>query len=35
LRWALGIMVCINVWSFAHYMFAAKTLMRDTVGEKK
>lgn len=30
LRWALGIMVCINVWSFLHYMLAARTLVRDT-----
>ncbi|MGH8175546.1 MAG: spinster family MFS transporter [Steroidobacter sp.] len=35
LRWSLGIMVCINVWSFVHYLFAAKTLERDTVGERK
>ena len=32
LRWALGIMVCINAWSFLHYMIAAKTLVRDSVG---
>lgn len=32
LRWALGIMVCINIWSFAHYVIAAKTLVRDSVG---
>ena len=30
LRWALGIMVCINLWSFLHYMLAARTLKRDT-----
>jgi len=30
LRWALAIMVCVNVWSFLHYMFAAKTLVRDS-----
>jgi MFS family permease len=32
LRWSLIIMVCINAWSFIHYMFAAKTLVRDSVG---
>jgi MFS family permease len=32
LRWALIIMVCINVWSFIHYMLGAKTLVRDSVG---
>jgi len=31
LRWALAIMVCVNVWSFIHYLFAAKTLVRDSV----
>lgn len=31
LRWALIIMVCINVWSFIHYMLAARTLERDSV----
>lgn len=31
LRWALIIMVCINVWSFIHYMIAARTLERDSV----
>ncbi|MDY0066718.1 MAG: MFS transporter [Steroidobacteraceae bacterium] len=31
LRWALIIMVCINVGSFAYYMLAARTLVRDTV----
>jgi MFS family permease len=30
LRWALGIMVCINLWSFLHYMLAARTLERDS-----
>jgi hypothetical protein len=30
LRWALAIMVCVNVWSFVHYMIAAKTLVRDS-----
>jgi hypothetical protein len=30
LRWALCIMVCINVWSFVHYMLAAKTLTQDS-----
>jgi MFS family permease len=32
LRWALVIMVTINVWSFIHYMIGAKTLVRDSVG---
>jgi hypothetical protein len=32
LRWALIIMVTINVWSFIHYMIGAKTLVRDSVG---
>jgi len=32
LRWSLIVMVCINVWSFIHYMLAAKTLVRDSVG---
>ena len=32
LRWALVIMVTINVWSFVHYMIGAKTLVRDSVG---
>jgi MFS family permease len=32
LQWALIIMVTINVWSFIHYMIAAKTLVRDSVG---
>ena len=32
LRWALIIMVTINVWSFVHYMIGAKTLVRDSVG---
>lgn len=31
LRWSLIIMVCINVWSFVHYMLAARTLARDSV----
>lgn len=31
LRWSLAIMVCVNVWSFIHYMIAAKTLVRDSV----
>lgn len=31
LRWALGIMVCINLWSFVHYMLGARTLERDCV----
>jgi len=30
LRAALAIMVCINVWSFVHYMLAARTLDRDS-----
>jgi MFS family permease len=34
LRWALGIMVCINVWSFIHYMIAARTLDRDSIPDK-
>jgi MFS family permease len=34
LRWALTIMVCINVWSFVHYMIAAKTLDRDSIPDK-
>jgi len=34
LRWALGIMVCVNVWSFAHYMIAARTLVRDSIPDK-
>lgn len=31
LRVALAIMVCINLWSFVHYMIAARTLERDSV----
>ena len=31
LRTALAIMVCINVWSFLHYMLSARTLERDSV----
>lgn len=31
LRAALAVMVCINVWSFVHYMLAARTLERDSV----
>jgi MFS family permease len=31
LRTALAIMVCINIWSFVHYMLAARTLERDSV----
>ena len=31
LRWSMVIMVCVNVWSFIHYMLAAKTLVRDSV----
>jgi MFS family permease len=31
LRTALVIMVCINIWSFVHYMLAARTLDRDSV----
>ena len=31
LRWALGLMVCVNIWSFAHYMIAARTLVRDSI----
>jgi hypothetical protein len=31
LRWSLAIMVCVNVWSFVHYMIAAKTLVKDSV----
>jgi MFS family permease len=31
LRWSLIVMVCINVWSFVHYMLAARTLARDSV----
>ena len=31
LRWSLIIMVCINAWSFVHYMLAAKTMERDSV----
>ncbi len=30
LRWALAIMVCVNIWSFVHYMIAARTLVRDS-----
>jgi MFS family permease len=30
LRMSLIIMVCVNVWSFVHYMLAAKTLVRDS-----
>jgi sugar phosphate permease len=32
LRWSLIVMVCINAWSFVHYMIGAKTLVRDSVG---
>lgn len=32
LRYSLIVMVCINAWSFVHYMIAAKTLVRDSVG---
>lgn len=31
LRAALAIMVCINAWSFVHYMLAARTLERDSI----
>jgi MFS family permease len=31
LRTSLTIMVCVNVWSFIHYMLAARTLERDSV----
>jgi MFS family permease len=31
LRVALAVMVCINLWSFVHYMIAARTLERDSV----
>ena len=31
LRVSLAIMVCINLWSFVHYMIAARTLERDSV----
>jgi MFS family permease len=31
LQTALAIMVCINAWSFAHYMFAARNLERDSI----
>ena len=31
LRTALVIMVCVNLWSFAHYMLAARSLERDSV----
>jgi MFS family permease len=34
MRWALCIMVCVNVWSFLHYMLAAKTLTKDSVGDR-
>jgi len=34
LRYALIVMVCINVWSFIHYMIGAKTLVRDSVGDE-
>ena len=30
LRWALIIMVCVNIWSFVHYMLAARTLVEDS-----
>ncbi len=32
LRIALAIMVCVNAWSFAHYLLAARHLERDSVG---
>ena len=31
LRSALTIMVCVNLWSFLHYMLAARTFERDSV----
>jgi hypothetical protein len=31
LRAALVIMVCVNVWSFVHYMLAARSLEQDSV----
>jgi hypothetical protein len=31
LRAALAIMVCVNIWSFAHYLLAARTLESDSV----
>jgi MFS family permease len=31
LRTALAIMVCVNAWSFVHYMLAARTLESDSV----
>ena len=30
LRMALIVMVCVNIWSFVHYMLAARTLVRDS-----
>jgi len=30
LQAALVIMVCVNAWSFLHYMLAARTLERDS-----
>jgi predicted MFS family arabinose efflux permease len=33
LRTALVIMVCINAWSFVHYMLAARTLERDSINQ--
>ena len=31
LRMALVIMVCVNVWSFVHYMLAARTIEQDSI----
>jgi len=31
LRWALVIMVCVNLWSFIHYMLAGRSLESDSV----
>ena len=31
LRIALAIMVCVNIWSFVHYLLAARSLEQDSV----
>lgn len=31
LQMALVVMVCVNIWSFIHYMIAARTLQSDSV----
>lgn len=34
LRWALVIVICVNVWCAVHYFWAARTLRQDLVGAR-